>query len=190
MVSQKGNLFIISGPSGAGKGTLISKVLRELDDIELSVSVTTRKIRNGEVPGKSYYFVSDEEFDQKIRDDEFLEWAKVHSNRYGTLRKWVRDLLGSGKDLILELDVQGAISVKGKIPNSILIFVLPPSSEELKKRLIARKTEDFKDIKVRIKTAQSELKLQDVYDYKIVNDDLEKAKAELVNIILAARKKA
>ncbi|MDI6799241.1 MAG: guanylate kinase [Actinomycetota bacterium] len=186
---REGKIFIISGPSGAGKGTLISEAVKELDDIEVSVSVTTRNIRKGESPGKSYYFVSDEEFDKKIKEDEFLEWAKVHSNRYGTLKKLVRNLLQSGKDLILELDVQGAISVKEKIPNSILIFILPPSDRELKKRLLERDTENQGDVGVRLRTAESELKFQNIYDYKIVNADLSQAKAELIGIINSIRKK-
>lgn len=185
---REGKIFIISGPSGAGKGTLISEVVKELDDIEVSVSVTTRSIRKGESPGKSYYFVSDEEFDEKIKENEFIEWAKVHSNRYGTLRKRVRNHLRSGKDLILELDVQGAISVKKKIPNSILIFILPPSDRELKKRLLQRDTEDQGDIEVRLRAAETELKFQNIYDYKIVNDDLSQAKAELIKIIYSIRK--
>ncbi len=183
LAKDKGKLFVISGPSGAGKGTLISQVLKELPDIKVSVSATTRKIRKGEVPGESYHFLTDHEFDQKIRDDEFLEWAKVHSSRYGTLKKWVRDLLEKGKNLILELDVQGALSVKEKIPSSILIFILPPSDSELIKRLQKRETEDKGEINLRLKTAQNELKLQDIYDYKIINDDLDRAKNELISIM-------
>ncbi len=183
LAKDKGKLFVISGPSGAGKGTLISQVLKELPDIKVSVSATTRRIRKGEVPGESYHFLTDHEFDQKIRDDEFLEWAKVHSSRYGTLKKWVRDLLEKGKNLILELDVQGALSVKEKIPSSILIFILPPSDSELIKRLQKRETEDKGEINLRLKTAQNELKLQDIYDYKIINDDLDRAKNELISIM-------
>lgn len=176
-------LFIISGPSGTGKGTLISRVLKRLDDVVISISATTRKERAGEKPRLDYYFLSEEEFNEKIRKNEFLEWANVHSNRYGTIRDVVRDHLRSGNDVILELDVQGALSVRKKVPNSILVFIKPPSSAELKKRLMKRKTETEEDIELRLKIAKDEIEFANKYDYIIINDDLNRATEELLKII-------
>ncbi|MDO8885410.1 guanylate kinase [Candidatus Oleimmundimicrobium sp.] len=182
-------LFVISGPSGTGKGTLISEIMKKFDDIELSVSSTTRKKRVGERPDLNYYFLSEEEFDKKIKNDEFLEWATVHSKKYGTLKDTVRDHLRDGNDVILELDVQGALKIKRKIPNSILIFIKPPSFAELRERLINRKTEGEEDIKHRLNIAKIEMKFANKYDYVIVNKDLKKTTEKLVKIIEQERRK-
>ncbi len=182
-------LFIVSGPSGAGKGTLVSAAMKRVGDIELSISVTTRKPRVGETPGIQYHFISDEEFDEKVKKNEFLEWEKVHSNKYGTLRNLVRDHLQKRKDVILELDVQGALNVKEKVPNVVLIFIKPPSQKELKERLIKRRTESKKDVEHRLKTAEVEMKFANKYDYIIENKDLKQAIEELVTIIEKERAK-
>jgi len=182
-------LFIISGPSGAGKGTLISSVIKQVGNVELSISATTRKPRVGETPGVEYNFISNEEFDEKVKKNEFLEWAKVHSNKYGTLRNLVRDHLQKGKDVILELDVQGALNVKEKVPNAILIFIKPPSQNELKERLVKRRTESKKDVEHRLKAAEVEMKFANKYDYIIENKELKQAIEELVKIIENERAK-
>jgi len=182
-------LFIISGPSGAGKGTLVSSAMKQVGDIELSISATTRKSRVGETPGVEYHFISDEEFDEKVKKNEFLEWAKVHYNKYGTLRNLVRDHLQKRKDVILELDVQGALNVKEKVTNAILIFIKPPSQKELKERLVKRRTESKKDVENRLKTAEVEMKFANKYDYIIENKDLKQAVEELVKIIENERAK-
>lgn len=182
-------LFIISGPSGVGKSTLVSSAMKRVGGVELSISATTRKPRIGETPGVEYHFISNEEFDEKVKKNEFLEWAKVHSNKYGTLRSLVRDHLQKEKDVILELDVQGALNVKEKVPNVILIFIKPPSQEKLKERLVKRRTESKKDVEHRLKTAEVEMKFANKYDYIIENKDLKQAIEELVKIIENERAK-
>ncbi len=187
-MGTKNKLFIISGPSGAGKSTLVNKLTKRLKNIVLSVSVTTRKRRLGEREGKDYYFVSEEEFKEKIRRGEFLEWAVVHGHYYGTLSSLVNKALSQNKDVILEIDVQGAIQVKKKMPESILIFILPPTIEVLKERLKKRKTEDKKAFRLRIENALKEVKEKYRYEYAIINDDLGKATDELVKVFKSVRK--
>ncbi len=183
----KSKLFVISGPSGAGKGTLVTKLLKRLPDLHFSISLTTRKPRSGELPGIDYHFVSEEEFLKKIESNEFLEWAKVHDHYYGTLYEPIKRNLKAGKDVILEIDVQGALQVKKKVPDSILIFISPPSVEELKTRLQGRKTETGKAMEVRIQDALRELKQAKKYDYEVINDEVDKATRELIKIIQSER---
>lgn len=180
---RRGNLFVISGPSGAGKGTLVSQVLKRLDDVWVSVSATTRAPRPGELEGESYFFLSEEQFDKLIEEDGFIEWARVHSNRYGTPRSRVMDHIAQGHQVILEIDVQGAFQVQKKMPACHLIFIEPPSQEVLLQRLRDRGTESEDVIAARMKVAELELREKNRYDYTVVNDDLDRATDELVAII-------
>lgn len=181
--SRVGNLFVISGPSGAGKGTLLSKVLERIPDAWVSVSATTRNPRPGEVEGKHYYFLDPERFKSLVDQEGFLEWAQVHDNYYGTLKQSVLDHMRSGDQVILEIDVQGAFQVRKALPEAHLVFIEPPSLEELERRLRQRGTETNEVISSRMKTAEVELAQKMEYDIQVVNDDLERAVNELVDII-------
>ncbi|NPA93902.1 MAG: guanylate kinase [Thermodesulfobacteria bacterium] len=186
---DRGDLFIISAPSGAGKSTLCSMLVKELDNIVFSVSHTTRPPRPGEVDGKDYFFVSEAEFQRLVAEDAFLEWARVHGNFYGTHRGQVMDKLAKGLDVILDIDTQGAKQVKEKLPGAVTIFILPPSWQELKRRLVARGSEDREKIKLRLKNALLEMEEVPNYHYTIVNDQLQVAFEELKSIIIAERNK-
>lgn len=177
-------LFVISGPSGAGKGTICKRILEELD-IELSVSMTTRKPREGEICGVSYHFVSREEFQQRIEDDGFFEYAQVYGQFYGTPKQMVMERLAQGRDVLLEIDTQGALNVKKVYPEGIAIFLLPPSLSELKKRLVGRGTESPEAIQRRLGEALKEISCMEQYDYCVVNDDLEDAVNQVTAIIKA-----
>lgn len=179
---KKGNYIIISGPSGVGKGTICKKIIEQLD-IEYSVSMTTREKREGEIDKVNYYFTTKDDFEKRIKNDEFIEYAIYNNNYYGTLKKEVIDKINKGKNIICEIEVQGAKQVKELFPNSILIFIKAPSTEELKNRLINRKTNDEEDIERRIEIAQKENESVDFYDYVVVNDNLEKAVKEVKEII-------
>lgn len=178
-----GRLFIISGPSGVGKGTLVSAALEALPNLTQSLSVTTRPPRGDDVEGATYHFVSEAEFDSLIAQNELLEWADVHSNRYGTPLREVQKALDAGKDLVLEIDMQGKDQVKKLIPEAFSIFIAPPSLEELQNRLSKRATEDLHTIRQRLHTAELELQAKDGYNAVIVNDDLEQAAKDLIEII-------
>lgn len=179
---MKGKLFIISGSSGVGKGTVIKELLKHADNLSLSVSSTTRKPREGEVHGKNYYFLSKEDFEKAIENDEFLEWAEFSTNKYGTSKKTVEKFLDNGQNVLLEIEVQGALQVKKKIPEAVLIFILPPSREELEKRLRGRGTESEEAIIKRLDAIEFEAKESEKYDYKVVNDTIERAVGEILSI--------
>ncbi len=181
---KQGRLFVISGPSGAGKGT-ICKELISAGIADLSVSMTTRKPRGIEQEGIHYYFVSHEEFQQAIDEGNMLEWAEIYGNRYGTPKKPVLDKLAQGRDVILEIEMQGAMQVKKSYPKSVLIFVLPPSISELRKRLIDRGTETPEQIDLRTRTTLDEIKTIKDYSYFIINDDLVTAVDDALTIINA-----
>lgn len=176
-------LFVISGPSGAGKGTLVARVRKELPGLGLTVSATTRSPRPGEVDGVNYHFLTVEDFERRVAAGEFVEWANVFGNCYGTLVSEVESKLAAGTSLILEIDVQGALQVKERFPEAVLIFIKPPSDEILRERLIGRGTETPEVVEVRLATAQRELALADRYDEVLINDDLDEATTELVRII-------
>lgn len=168
-------LFVISGSSGVGKGTVIKEFLKRNPDFKLSVSCTTRKPREGEVHGKNYFFLSREEFEACIKRNEFLEWAEFSGNLYGTQRPYIEEKLAQGKNLILEIDTKGALNVKKIIPEAILIFILPPSFEELEARLRGRHTETEEAIQKRLESTKLELENSKNFDYQIVNDSIENA---------------
>ena len=176
-------LFVVSGPSGAGKGTLVARVRERLPRLGLTVSATTRDPREGEVDGVNYYFLTPEEFQRRVDAGAFLEWAHVHGHCYGTLVDEVRTKLSGGMSLILEIDVQGALQVKERFPEAVLIFIKPPSLEVLRERLVGRGTETPDSIELRLANAQKELALAGRYDEVVVNDDLDRACDELVTIL-------
>ncbi|SHJ57986.1 guanylate kinase [Tepidibacter formicigenes] len=186
-MNREGILIVVSGPSGAGKGTICKELLNRNKDIKISVSATTRKPREGEIHGVNYYFITKETFEDMINKDEFLEYAKVYDNFYGTPKKEVFETLSKGKDVLLEIDIQGAMSVKKEYPNGVFIFILPPSLDELKNRIVKRGTETEEDIKKRFGSALSEIEKIDNYDYFIINEDVEKSAYELQNIINAEK---
>ena len=181
---EQGRLFVISGPSGTGKGTICSKLM-ESGDFELSVSMTTRRPREGEVHGVSYYFVTHEEFQKTVDEGGLLEWARIYANSYGTPKAPVLKKLAEGKDVILEIEMQGAMQVKQNYPQAVLIFVLPPSLAELKKRLTSRGTETPEQIEMRTKATLSEIATIKDYDYFIINDRLDSAIGDVRAIIRA-----
>ena len=181
---KKGKLFVISGPSGVGKGTLLKKFLDKNENIKLSVSCTTRKPRSGEIEGINYFFLSEKMFKDSIENGEFLEWAKYSDHFYGTKKLYVEKKLQEGKNLILEIDTQGAFQVEKQIKDSILIFIMPPSFKELEKRLRGRNTEDESSIQKRLNFVKKEIENSKYFKYKIVNDKLESALKQLDEIFL------
>ncbi|MDO4445652.1 MAG: guanylate kinase [Bacillota bacterium] len=186
-MSKKGNLVIISGFSGAGKGTVVKELMARYDCYALSVSATTRAPREGEVNGREYFFKTREEFEEMIRQDALYEYAQYVSNYYGTPKAYVQEQLDAGKDVILEIEVQGALKVKEKNPKALLLFVTPPSAEELKKRLQGRGTETEEVINERMRRAADESELMDRYEYLVINDQLEKCVEEVHQLIQRER---
>ena len=185
--SPRGTLFVVSSPSGGGKGTIIRHVLDCVENLRYSVSFTTRAPRQSEVHGREYFFVSRETFDEMVTAGEFLEWACVHGNFYGTSRRQIIEETGSGSDIILEVDVQGAASVRQLLMDSVSVFILPPSYEILKQRLIARGTDSPEEIEVRLRNAPEELEQYSAFDYVIINDEIDRAAGQLASIIYAER---
>lgn len=179
---MKGKLIIVSGPSGSGKST-VTKIVKDKLNIPLSISATTRKPRVGEIDGKDYFFLTKEEFEEKIKNDEFYEYANVHGNYYGTLKEVVENNLEKGLNVILEIDVQGALIAKQKKKDAILVFFKTKNMEILEKRLRNRKTDSEEVIKTRLENALKELEYEKEYDYSIINEDLDVACQELINII-------
>lgn len=186
---MSGILFIISSPSGGGKGTLIKEILNTMPNIGYSVSYTTRPMREGEIHGRDYFFVNQEDFKNLIEMGEFLEFAEVHGNFYGTSINQVMSETKNGRDVILEIDVQGAESVKEKIPEAVGVFILPPSFEVLKDRLTKRETESAENLALRLKNAGEEVRQFPRFEYAVVNDDKAVAASELRAIITAERLK-
>lgn len=180
---RRGNLFVISGPSGAGKGTLVSRIMERVPDAWLSISVTTRDPREGEIDGVHYLFYDDARFDELAAQDGFLEWAQVHDHKYGTPAQLVREHLEAGCQVILEIDVQGAFQVRKRVPEAHLVFIEPPSLEELERRLRSRGTEDEESIALRMSNAKLEMSHKMEYDIRFVNDNLDECTDELVSYI-------
>lgn len=185
---NKGLLIVVSGPSGAGKGTINCELLRRNKNIWMSTSMTTREPRGTEENGKEYFFVSKEEFEERIKNDQFLEYAIVHSGKYyGTPKDKIYDKLDQGIDVILEIDIQGALSIQNKISDALFIFIMPPSMEILKERLINRGTESEEKVLERFQTAYKEINAYTKYNYVVVNDEVENAVNKVEAIIKAEK---
>ena len=184
---KKGFLLVVSGPSGVGKGTVLHDLMNTQKNLVYSVSATTRNKRDGEIEGVSYFYKTHDEFKQMIDEDEFLEYAKVHNNYYGTPKEFVERKINEGKILVLEIDVQGAVNVKKNTDNAVFIFLAPPSLSELKNRIVGRGTETEQDINVRMKNARKELEYIKYYDYLVINDHINSA-INSVNEIINAEK--
>ena len=184
---MKGKLFAISGPSGVGKNSVLSRVMQLRDRVQYSVSATSRPMRPGEIDGKSYYFVTREQFEQMIAAGELLEHAEYVGNYYGTLEAPVNEKLDEGFDVILEIEVQGAMQIKKKRPDAVMVFIAPPSFEELASRLRGRGTEDEAKVQKRLETAKGELEQKDKFDYVVVNDTVDRAVDEIKGILASRR---
>ncbi len=187
MKGSEGLLFVVSAPSGAGKTTLCKALTNSLEHLTHSISYTTRKPRPGEIDGREYYFVTEERFRTMVRAGDFAEWAQVHSNLYGTSRRVLDDMRKEGSDVILDIDTQGAMQIKGKYREAVFIFIMPPSLEILEERLRNRKSDHEEEIKRRMLRARGEIKDYTMYDYIIVNRDFERALAELHAVVIAER---
>lgn len=189
-IDRKGLMLILSSPSGAGKTTISKRLLDMEQEISMSVSATTRTMRKGEIDGKDYFFVSGEKFDEMVKNNEFLEHANVFGNRYGTPAKAVADKLASGCDVLFDIDWQGTEALKKKCGDDVVsVFILPPSMDELEKRLRVRAQDDEAVIKQRMSKAESEISHWNVYDYVLVNDDIDEAVTKVVHILRAERTK-
>lgn len=189
MESGVGNLIVFTGPSGVGKGTIVRELFKEVDKLGFSVSVTTREQRPGEEEGKNYFFRTHEEFDELIEKDRLLEWAEFVGNKYGTPKDFVFQKLKSGVDVLLEIEVQGAIQVKEKFPEAVMIFLVPPNLNELETRLRKRNTESNEKIKLRLAKAKEEMQHTEFFEYIVINDDAMRAAKEVKNVILSLRGK-
>jgi len=187
---NKGSLVVVSGFSGAGKGTLMKNLLSKYDNYALSVSCTTRKPREGELDGREYFFKTKEEFEEMISNDALVEYARYVDNYYGTPKEFVRAQLDSGKDVLLEIEIQGALKIKTKFPDAVLVFITPPSGEELKSRLIGRGTESPEVVEKRLKRAIQESEGVEAYDYILINDDIDTCTEKLHNLIRAQHERA
>lgn len=189
-MNKKGILIVISGFSGAGKGTLVKELMKRYDNYALSVSATTRMPRTGEVNGREYFFKTREEFMKMIDEDKLIEYAEYVGNFYGTPKEYVDEQLNSGKDVILEIEIQGALKIKEKFPDTLLLFVTPPSACELKNRLVGRGTEDSNTIESRLKRASEEAQGIEKYDYFVINDDLDECVVRTHDIIQSEHSRA
>ncbi len=182
-MKQRGMLIILSGPSGVGKGTVRASLFEKVDKMEYSISMTTREPRSGEQDGVDYYFVSRAEFEKNIEDGNMLEWAEFVGNYYGTPLNKVNELLDNGSDVLLEIEIQGALQVKEKVKDALFIFLMPTSLEELEKRLRGRGSEEEHLVQERLKKATRELPLRDNYNYVVINDHVDKARNQIIDII-------
>ena len=184
MNSKIGQLFVISAPSGAGKSSLIQKIINNFENIELSISATTRSPREGEVDGKHYFFVTENDFNSMKEDDAFIEYALVHNYQYGTLRKYIDEKLSKGINIICDIDVQGFKLIQRDGIDHTSIFIIPPSIEELEKRLLKRGLDSENVIGTRLKNAKEELKYAEEFNFRVLNDNFDQAYKEIVNIIV------
>ncbi len=188
-MKKRGLLLVVSGPSGAGKGTICELFLKKHPEFNVSVSATTRKAREGEVDGVSYYFISEADFKERIAAGEFYEYANNYGNYYGTPRQFVEEKLEQGEDVILEIDIKGALQVKENAPDATYIFILPPSLDELKNRIIKRGSETEESLAKRMASAKSEIECVSRYDYYIINDDLDDAVHKMECIVTAEKQR-
>ncbi len=188
-MKRKGILSIVSGFSGAGKGTVMKALLSKYDNYALSISATSRAPRPGEQEGREYFYKTVEQFEEMIKHDELIEYAQYVGNYYGTPKAYVEQMLNEGKDVILEIELQGALQVKAKMPETVLIFITPPTADELKNRLIGRGTEDMATINARLKRASEEAEFMQQYDYILINDKLDDCVEELHHLIQSERAK-
>ncbi len=186
-VNRRGSLFVVSAPSGAGKRTVLEKVLGADPMLEYSVSATTRKPRPGEVEGKDYYFLSEDEFDRRVKNGAFAEWAEVHGNKYGTLLHDLEQRIASGKDVVLEVDVQGMRNLAHSGLDLVTIFIMPPSLEVLERRLRGRGTDAADDVAVRLRNAAEEMNARHAFDYIVINENVDEAVRDVEAIIRAQR---
>jgi len=184
---ERGSLIVISGPSGCGKGTIIQEFLKNHDNVWLSISCTSRDMRPGDIKDETYYFISREEFEKKIENNEFLEYALYNGNYYGTPKEHIEEKLTKGIDVILEIEVQGALKVKEIVPEAICIFIMPPSMKELRKRLVGRRTESKEKVLNRFKTAYREINEVTRYNYVVTNDSVEEASMKIAAIIMSEK---
>ena len=187
---NKGSLVVVSGFSGAGKGTLMKNLLAKYNNYALSISCTTRKPREGELDGREYFFKTKEEFEEMISKDELMEYARYVDNYYGTPKEFVLSQLDAGKDVLLEIEIQGALKIKEKFPEAVLVFITPPSGEELKSRLIGRGTESPEVVEKRLQRAVQESEGVEAYDYILINDDIDTCTEKLHNLIRAQHERA
>jgi len=183
MIRAVGKVFVITGPSGVGKGTLIERLLERIPDLELSVSATTRPPRSGEVDGRDYHFLTDDEFERRVEAGDFLEHATYSGHRYGTLREEVERRLEQGRSVVLEIEVQGARQVRDAMPEAVQIFIAPPDREALRSRLEGRGTDSAAAIERRLRTAEIELEAQGEFPHVVLNDEVQKAASELEGLV-------
>ena len=182
-MEQQGILAVVSGFSGAGKGTLMKELLKRYDNYALSISATTRSPREGEADGREYFFISQERFQQMIEEDRLIEYAQYVNHYYGTPKEYVMQQMAQGKDVILEIEIQGALKVKKRFPDALLLFVTPPSAEELCRRLVGRGTETLEVINARLRRAAEEASGMEAYDYLLINDEIDRCVEEMHNLI-------
>ena len=187
MIHHPGNVFVVSAPSGAGKSTLTQRLVQTVPDLVFSISFTTRKPRPGEVDGHDYFFINDARFDAMVREGGFVEWVQVYGHRYGTGRDWLNGVLGTGRDVLLDIETTGALNVRQAMPEARMIFILPPSAASLEQRLRSRGKDSDEQIRIRLEHARHELERYPAYDYLILNDDLELAYRQFESVIYATR---
>lgn len=188
-MNRNGLLVVLSGPSGSGKGTLIKRVREQYENIRFSISATTRKPREGEIDGKNYFFITTDQFKSMIENDKLVEWVEYCGNYYGTPREYVEESTSQGFDIVLEIEVEGALNIIKRYPECVSIFILPPSFEELRRRIEGRGTEKPDVIDRRLERAKKELEFVNHYDYVVINDNIEEAASEIVNILSAEKLK-
>lgn len=187
MAATPGSLFVLSAPSGAGKSTLAKRLLADVPGLSFSVSFTTRAPRPGEVDGRDYFFVDDATFDRMVAEGGFVEWVKVYAHRYGTGRDWLRAQVAAGRDILLDIETVGAKAVKAALPEAVMVFLLPPSAQELERRLRGRGDTDEAQVALRMGHARNEMEQYEAYDHLVVNDDLDAAYQSLAAVVLAER---
>jgi guanylate kinase len=185
---SKGRLFIVSAPSGAGKSTLCQAVRHRFGDLAYSISYTTRAPRTGEIDGQDYFFIDASEFERGIQSGRWAEWARVHGNYYGTSAQWIENTLARGRTILLDIDVQGTRQMVARFPRAVTIFILPPSMEELERRLRQRGTDDAPTIAVRMQNARQEMEQKDLYQHIVINDDLNRAIGDLIALLECNRR--